>query len=444
MTMPRRPFRSGAPWLAGYAVVVLCPIAIAAIARRGADTVIPAREAAIAAGLAGLAMLAVQLALVSRMRGLSTTVGLDALLQLHRELAIVAFAAVSAHVVMLLPVTGAGGLVPIGHPRGLIAGIVAFWLALVIGTTSLARRRLRLSYEVWQILHLCCAIGIVIGGIAHALGSGRYTAAPAMRAVLGVYVVLFGGLLLRYRVLRPLAIAPHRWAVVANVEAGGSTRLLTLQAIDHGGFRFDAGQFAWITTGRSPLLSQQHPLSIASSPEMLADRRHVQFAIKALGDWSGQIVPALPVGHRAWIDGPYGAFTLPAGDRPIVLIAGGIGIAPMRGMLLHARDARLTRPFTLVYAAADRTRLAFEDELGRLTSELTLKLVLVLERPAAAWAGERGLVTAELLRRHVPMPIGGNEYFICGPLPMIDAFEGIRAELAIARARVHTERFQVV
>ena len=398
------------------------------------------RESAVALGFAAFVVLAVQLALVSRVGTLSRAIGLDALLQFHRDMAVVAIIATIGHVVVLA--SGWRVLNPL-HPSPAIgAGAAAFWLLAVISISSFARRQLRLSYEAWQIIHLGCAVLIVGAAIAHAIALGRYSAAPAMRGLLMLYATLFAGLLLRYRVVRPLRLARAPWEVTANEDAGGSTRLVTLRPIGHTGFEFDAGQFAWLTTGRSPLLSQKHPLSIASAPSALTGPRpHVQFAIKALGDWSSSVVPALRAGHRVWIDGPYGAFTPPAGDSPLVLIAGGIGIAPMRSILLAAAARGDRRAITLFYAAADASRLAFAPELEAISTRLALTIVRVFERPPADWTGERGFITADMIRRHAP---ADADYFVCGPLPMIDAFERIRAELRLPRLRVHTERFQVV
>jgi predicted ferric reductase len=423
-------------WLILYIALILAPVAVAWALDAGHGPGRWMRGAATALGFAALAVVAIQLALVSRVGTLSRAIGLDALLQFHREMAVVGLLLTIAHAVIL-----AGGWRAFDPVTGPVAaGAAAFWLLLLIATTSFARRQLRLSYEAWQIVHLLCTVLIIGAALVHALRAGRYSSLMPMQALLFMYAALFLGLLLRYRLVRPLQRARAPWELVANEDAGGSTRLVTLRPVGHSGFSFDPGQFAWLTTGRSPLFSQKHPLSIASAPAIDRDGQ-VQFAIKALGDWSGTIVPALRTGHRAWIDGPYGAFTPPAGSSPVVLIAGGIGIAPMRSMLLSARARNDRRPFTLIYAAADPSRMAFARELEGLRDSLALTLVFVYERPPLEWTGEKGFITAAMIRRHAP---ADADYLVCGPLPMIDAFTAMRAELGIPRRRVHTERFQVV
>jgi predicted ferric reductase len=427
-----------------YSVVVLGPIGAAALSEPAVRSTQWAASAATALGFAALAVLTMQLALAARVRVLSRAVGLDALMQFHREMAVVGLVAAIAH--SLLLGKAAGGLRawwPVRDPWYIAAGATAIWLLVVIAITSFGRKALKLPYEAWHIIHLACAFLLVVAMFAHALGAGRYSGTPLVRFVLFAYGVLFICLLIHYRVVRPLRLLAKPWEITGNTDAGGGARLLSLRPIGHAGFDFAPGQFAWIVTGRSPLVSEQHPLSFASAPVALSGAS-VQFVIKALGDWSGSIVPYLPVGHRAWIDGPYGAFTSPLGDAPLMLIAGGNGIAPMRSILLAARAAGDRRRIVLFYAVAEPSRVALRDELIALSAEMNFPMVLIYKHPPAGWTGERGLLTAEMVRRHCPVDPALAEYLVCGPIPMVDAFDRIRAELGASRSRVHTERIQMV
>jgi ferredoxin-NADP reductase len=73
-----------------------------------------------------------------------------------------------------------------------------------------------------------------------------------------------------------------------------------------------------------------------------------------------------------------------------------------------------------------------------------LRWVPVLESPPAKWGGERGYVTAALLRRYLPPRHTSLQYFVCGPAPMMDAMERVLAELGVPADRVHTERYDMV
>jgi ferredoxin-NADP reductase len=98
----------------------------------------------------------------------------------------------------------------------------------------------------------------------------------------------------------------------------------------------------------------------------------------------------------------------------------------------------------LFYAAWDRSRMAFIDELEALQAQLNFVIIPVLESPPTGWPGERGYVTAEVLRRHLPRQYRRFQFFVCGPVPMMDALEKILVELGVPAAAVQTERFDMV
>jgi predicted ferric reductase len=275
----------------------------------------------------------------------------------------------------------------------------------------------------------------------HALLLGRASQSHAVRVALIAYATLFAILLIRYRLIRPLALTRRHWTVVANTDAGGDTRLLRLRPDGHAGFDFQPGQFAWLATGRHPLLSSQHPLSMACS-DRRRDDGNIEFAIKGLGDWSRTVVPALQAGRRVYVDGPFGAFT-PNLERkdPLVLIAGGIGIAPIRAMLLALRDRHDRRRVVLFYAAADPSRVICREDIEGLAGVLNLELVYVLERPGSDGTGERGYLTPEMLRPRLP---GSAECFVCGPVPMMNRVERMLLDLGVPPSRIHAERYQMV
>jgi predicted ferric reductase len=305
------------------------------------------------------------------------------------------------------------------------------------------RRRLRCSYERWQLAHRALAVLVVVTRAAHALAR----LPPGGQALRATTCALSGaalGLLATQRVLRPLLLRRRPWEVAENRDEGASTRTLVLRAAGHAGLRFAPGQFVWLATPRRGLLREEHPLTIASSPE-LDGGRTLELAIKALGDWSGTVVPALRPGDRVRIDGPFGAFTSDgvAAER-LVFVAGGVGVAPMRSMLLAMRDRGDRRPAVLFFAAHDRSRAMFAGELERLRSALDLELVFVFEAPGPGEACERGLLSAALLRRHLPQDLRATHVFVCGPAPMMAAFERIADELGLPPANVHTERYDLV
>jgi predicted ferric reductase len=400
-------------------------------------------EFSVAIGFLALTLSVLQFALISRMGGASRRFGADRLLALHRSAGVLTLVFIVGHPWLLTDVAWRAWW-PWSASPALRPGAFALWAAVIVVVTSLLRRRLGLSYERWQMVHVAGATALVGGAALHIWRIGGYARTPAMRGTVAAAVAAFLWLLLRRRVVRPWRLAGRPWEITGNREIGGSTRLIALRPIGHAGLRFDAGQFAWLLTGRTPFWSQQHPLSIASAvtPDAGAP---IEFAIKALGDWSSRTVPALSPGTRVWVDGPYGAFC-PRADQGgrLVLIAGGIGIAPMRSILLtmHARGS--TRPVTLIHAASTADRAVCLEELDGLRDGLALEIVRVFEHGAKDEQVESGLVTSELIRRRVPGDPAVHEYFVCGPVPMIDAVSRALRQIGVPARAIHSERFQMV
>lgn len=432
----------GFVWFGVYVMLALLPLIMAAWTD-GVDLTRPATvEIGSALGLIAFAVIMMQFALVSRLRSMSRPFGTDALMQFHQQMGVLALLLAAAHPLLLnVPLMAWVPLAGISVTR---TGATAFWTVFVIITTSLFRRRLRLSYETWQAVHLAAAILIVASMLAHALAAGAYARAPALRALLVAYAGAFMTLTAWYRLLRPLLIWRRPWEITMNRDERASTRTIRLKPIGHAGFEFEPGQFAWLITGRTPFWSQQHPISISSSAERPLDGA-IEFSIKALGDWSTTVVPALQPGQRLWVDGPFGAFTPDrTPSQGFVLIAGGIGIAPMRAILLTMRDRGDRRHVLLFQAAHDEARLLFADELESLRRALNLDVITVLEEPLAAWLGERGLLTRNLLARRLPRQYRRYAFFVCGPVPMMDAMEHMLLSLGVPARSIQTERFDMI
>ena len=434
----------GTVWFGLYLALALLPLVFALAAAPAAIPGSFAVQTGVACGFIALALIVLEVALVSRLRAASRPFGTDALMFFHRLMGIGALGFAAVHPLLVDPRPTLQALDPSRGPSSIRAGTIALWLLVALIGASLARKRLRLRYEWWQPTHGMGALVVVVLAVAHTLGTGRHAAATPIAVVIVLYGALFVGLLVAYRAVRPLWMWAHPWVIAQNRAIGGDTRLVALTPARGRPLAFEAGQFVWLVTGRTPFGRQQHPLSIVSSAEP-APNAPLELAVKALGDWSAMVVPALRPGMRVWVDGPYGAFTPErAPGQGFVLIAGGIGISPMRSMLLTMRDREDPRSVVLLYAARNPSRVVFADELAALERVMRLRVVYVYEEPPGDWRGERGFVTDAMLRRHLPPHHTHHQYFVCGPPAMMDALEGMLRRLGVAGERVHTERFDMV
>jgi predicted ferric reductase len=182
--------------------------------------------------------------------------------------------------------------------------------------------------------------------------------------------------------------------------------------------------------------------SFSSSPALAPGR--VECTIKELGDFT-RTIKDVRRGEVAFVDGPYGAFTIDRHPAPgYVFIAGGIGIAPIMSMLRALADRGDTRPLVLFYAYRRWERMTFREAIDDLRARLDLMVVIVLEEPPEGWEGEHGWITPELLDRRLPADRARLQYFLCGPEAMTQAMERFLHGLGVPMSRVHSELFDLV
>lgn len=435
-------------WFGLYLFLILLPLWVGVVSDPFPDPRAPLLEGAVAVGYVGLSLMSLEFALISRVRSLASAFGQDALARFHKYMGLVALLFVGAHPALLLAAGFPWGLVfdPFspGVPPAFRWGMVSFYGLLGLLGLTLGRRRLRLPYEFWQWTHAGLAVAAVGGGFFHIHGIGGYTGAGPMKVLWAFYLVFLLALTVRYRLILPLLRWRRPWEVVSVTPERGRVTTLTLRPRGHRGLSFDAGQFAWLSTTKTPFGWAQHPISFSSSAER-SPGDPLAFSIKNLGNWSGKIVPRLSPGERVWLDGPHGAFSLDRCPGPgYVMVAGGIGAAPLVSMCRTLADRKDLRPVTFFYGARSWESVPFREELESLTHRMPLTVIFVLEDPPPDWAGERGYMTADLFRRRLPADKDRAVFFVCGPPPFMDAVEGVLPELGVPVEHIHTERFDLV
>jgi predicted ferric reductase len=402
----------------------------------------------VALGFVGLSLMGLQFLVAARSRSVAAPFGVDALLQYHRQMGCVILLFILAHplllfvadieYLMLLNVTTA----PL-RAKMAVTSTVALVVMVVL---SVWRKKLRIGYEFWQLTHAALAFVVVVAALAHVLLVGYYVNEPLEIALWLWMSVVFVGLILWVRVVRPLELLSKAWRIDDVIPERGDIRTVVLKpsrlhARRSDGFHFEPGQFAWITVGKSPFAITRHPFSISSSAEETA---RLTFSIKAAGDFTREIGCHKP-GATVYLDGPHGAFTMDRHDGPgFVFVGAGVGITPLMSMLRTMADRNDPRPCYLFFGNREWEVVPFREEIEELRSKLDLKVVHVLSRPSESWKGERGRIGAEVLARHLPEQYGSLQYFICGPDSLMDAAEDALVRLGVPRRKVHSERFVMV
>jgi ferredoxin-NADP reductase len=205
------------------------------------------------------------------------------------------------------------------------------------------------------------------------------------------------------------------------------------------GFDFVAGQFLPV---RVKVDGKDHVrcYSISSSP---AARGYLEISVKRQGLVSGTLHTIARPGTLLSVRSPGGSFTYPSGDdRPLVLLAGGIGITPLLSMLRHAVEAEPSRRVTLLYSAPTEDAFAFRDDIRALLRRHPhARAYFAVTKGPGGPDFYAGRIDKALIRATVP-DVTAAIALLCGPQPMIDGLRELLASLGMPAAQIRSERFE--
>ncbi|GGG34079.1 hypothetical protein GCM10010964_22550 [Caldovatus sediminis] len=436
--------------LPGPLLAALYPAAalavLAAAAAFGPEPLDAWAELGSAAGLAAGAMLLLQFLTSGRFEAIAGRVGLDVTMGFHR-LAGIAVGLVALLHLLALAAAGAedpgAALARLGRMAtapGLLSGTLALAALLALIGLALGRERLAFRYHLWRAGHGALAALAALLLVDHALRHGTYLRAhPVVGAVGLALVAVAAASLLEVWVLRAWRAARQDWRVEAVRSLAPGLWEVTLRQHAGAPFRFAAGQFVWVVFGRRHPVSD-NPFSIASAPE---EWPLLRLVIQEAGDMTRRI-GALAPGTPAALDGPHGALTV-AGRRAesLLLVAGGVGIAPIIGILRHLAARGEARPVRVLVATRRPEQQVFREEIAAMRGRLDLVATHLVDAPAPpGWTGGVGPVSeaalAELLRGLDPRR---TLALLCGPVPMMEAAAGALERLGVPAGRIRYERF---
>ncbi len=321
-----------------------------------------------------------------------------------------------------------------GFFPGMIIATIGTVLLIVVLFSSLAIARRKLNYELWYAVHFTAYAGIALAWY-HEIPVGNellpnveVTAADVWRATYAATLAL----LLWYRLVFPI-IQNLRYGmkVVEVVEEGPG--VISLRIAGRGLSRYGAraGQFFFWRFLAKGFWYTQHPFSISEAPKGDTFR----ITVKALGDHTAKF-DQIKVGTRVLAEGPFGVFTSDTRTRDkVLLIAGGIGITPVRALLEEFHGDVIT-----VYRALAERDLVLSKEIDALVQQHGGKVEYIVGDHATP-EGQR-LLTPEHLHELVP-DIDQREIYACGPPAMLALIERTLKRSNLHGHHVHIERFAI-
>lgn len=392
--------------------------------------------------LLGTYLALVQLVLMSRSPWLDHVVGTDRLMGWHRWIGFACLWLLVGHAVLTtIGWATADGIslldettTLLGRTEWVLMATVGLVLLVLVAVTSIRAARRRLSYETWYGLHLYAYLAIALGFLHElTLGTDFIGDTAAVGYWVALYVVTIA-LVLVFRFAAPIRLSlRHRLRVVRVVqEAPGvasiylAGRHLDRLAVDSGQFfqwRFLTGGGWW----------RPHPFSLSAMP----NGSFLRITFKDLGDDSARLL-ALKPGVRVFFEGPYGAFTPARITRSgVLLIAGGIGITPLRAMLEDLPPG--PNAVTLLYRARSWDEVVFRSELDSLAASRGARIVYLVGRRGSPEMPSDPL-TPTALAWLVP-DLHDRDIFVCGPDGFLSHIHRSLRSLRVPKEHIHAERF---
>ena len=431
--------------LLGLLYIALIGSALVATASAAPGSGSFTEEAARGMGVAAAAMLAAQFITSGRFHTLSAGVGLDVVLGFHRFAAMMLLCFACLHVLAFAapslaqgPARAGAHLAALATSPRMLTGVLAF-AGIVAITIASIKRDAWMKYEAWRFTHGFGALAVLALAAHHIISTGTASFAPSLWFYwIGIFA-LAGLAFAHIYIGRPLIARRASWRV-EEVKAL-TPRLMQVSIRQTGGAptNFRAGQFVWINF--KPGLAQpfDNPFSIASAPEELPRMR---FLIKAVGDLTRSL-PSVPPGSPVSIDGPHG--NLVADDRPggaLLLVAGGVGLAPLIGILRSLALRGDKRQVRCVYAAGEPRNLVYADEMRALETQLNLVNYFTVDERAPGWTGCVGAIDATLIAQALAnLDLQNTLALICGPTPMMTAVADLIADAGVPLDNIVYEKF---
>ncbi len=390
-------------------------------------------------GLLGTYTALASIALSARLPWVERRLGHDRLVYAHRKLGTSTLALLIAHTVFItLGYAAASGTNVVSefwtivttYPE-MLKGTAGFALFLMIGVLAIPQVRRLMRYATWWVLHLATYVAVILAW-GHQLATGASFVGHATLSLIWTVMTYGVAVLVLYgRVLIPVVRSTrHQVRVHSVVEESPGVVSVYLTGRNLAALDVHGGQYLLWRFLTRDLWWRAHPYSVSSGP----NGSFLRLTVREVGEHSSALIHLRP-GTRVFIEGPYGRFHVAEhgelGDQPLLLVAGGVGVAPVRAILEEQGPRRGT---VVLYRVRHHEDVLFRDEFERMVSSYGATVYVLSGR-----RNEQPLDAARL-RELVP-DVTRRTIFLCGPEDLITSVREAADDLGIPQDRVHAESF---
>ena len=227
--------------------------------------------------------------------------------------------------------------------------------------------------------------------------------------------------------------------IIDKKEIAVGTLMVTYKVEE--AFEFRAGQYFFITLPKLKYLDEKggrRQFSIVNSPN---EKGVLTMATRISRSGFKKTLAELPFRTEIEVGPIAGAFVLPENlTRPLVFIAGGIGITPFMSMLRYVSEAKLPSNITLIYSSRNQQSTAFLTDLQKFSESIpNFKLILTMTDDND-WSGEKRMVDAKFIKEYTK-DLENPYFMIVGPPLMTEAVVNEVRKIGISDENVKIEKF---
>lgn len=353
--------------------------------------------------------------------------GLDKMYITHRHTGTAALLLIFVHV-LTVPISTTGWR--LGNYLAVIsfAGIVSIVLITLAPRIPFLNRLAGADYEDWKKLKRWIGIFFILG-FFHSLTVDALDARTAITWTM-IFFIIGTVSYLYTEVFSGIFKKSLPYKVEAVKHPNNSSTEVTLRPKKEPIKKQRAGQFLFVRFPSDKALNQSHPFTISSAPA----EDVLRLTIKASGNFTRDLFAKLKEGADAVIEGAYGMFDYKTGGMKQIWIAGGIGVTPFLSFI-RDMNGSLTHDVDFYYTVRHPEEALFLDEI-KAADERNPRL-----KTHIRFSATEGSLTIDHILKNTSGNIKDYHVYLCGPLPMIQAFEQKFLALGLPKRQIHFEEF---
>lgn len=359
--------------------------------------------------------------------------GMDKIIKFQRKFALATMIFVLLHPIFFILSSKSilSYIIPDFSVIPLASGIVSFYIFMMVIIASKMYKKI--SYDVWQYIHIFTYI-LFLFSLYHAFNWGSDSGNWLVRVIylISLMAVIIG---IIYRTSYKLK-QKHAGKFFVKDIRKETKDIFTLALRPEKIFSFKAGQFCFLRLNKDRLYAR-HPFTITSSP--IEDE--LRFTVKLTGRFT-KVLSELKKGEEVIIDGPFGIFTVEDNNKDLVLVAGGVGIAPFMSIIKDKTEHNKAQSIVLLYGSKTEADIIYKEQLDNIKKDWFKKAYILSDNHlfSRTCGCEAGYIDEKIIKKHVKN-INNSLFYICGPEFMKNSLKETLNDLGVNKQNIIVEDF---